>query len=281
MIKVIILDVDGTLTNSKKDITPKTKQVLLDAQNQGIRLVLASGRTANGLKRYAKELEMDKHHGLLVSSNGAEVVDFETGEILFQKVMSIDEGKAVLKHIQQFDIVPMIAKGEYMYTNNVFHNTIQWLGKPWNIMEYEARSNQYLLCEVKDLVSWCDFEITKILTFGQPEYLQEHYKEIGEPFDHLNHMFTAPYYYEFTAQGVDKTKAIQESLIKLGYTEQEMIAFGDAQNDQSMLMFAGIGVAMANAIDSLKEVADEVTLSNEEDGIAYTLQKYLKKGETL
>ncbi len=274
MIKVILLDVDGTLTNSKKEITPKTKNALLEAQAKGARLVLASGRTANGLKRYAKELEMDQHNGLLVCSNGAEVVNFETGDIIFQKAMSIEEGKAVLEHIKKFDVVPMIAKGEYMYTNDVFQNTIQWQDKPWNIMQYEARSNNYLLCEVKDLVSWCDFEITKILTFGQPEYLQEHYKEMGQPFDHLSHMFTAPYYYEFTAQGVDKTKAIQESLVKLGYTADEMIAFGDAQNDQSMVEFAGIGVAMGNATDSLKAVADEVTLSNEDDGIAYTLKKY-------
>lgn len=274
MIKVILLDVDGTLTNSKKDITPKTKEALLKAQDAGARLVLASGRTANGLKRYAKELKMDQHGGLLVCSNGAEVVNFETGEILFQKAMSVEEGKAVLEHIKQFDIVPMIAKGEYMYTNDVFNNTIQWNGGPWNIMQYEARSNNYLLCEVEDLVPWCDFEITKILTFGQPEYLQEHYKEIGAPFDHLSHMFTAAYYYEFTAQGVDKTKAITETIEKLGYKPEEMMAFGDAQNDKSMVMYAGIGVAMGNATDELKDVADEITLSNEEDGIAISIYSH-------
>ena len=273
MIKVILLDIDGTLTNSKKEITPKTKEALLKVQESGVQLVLASGRMANGLSKYAKELDMYNHNGLFVCANGAEVINCQTGEVLFKKAMTVKEGKAVLEHIKQFDIIPMIAKGEHMFTNDVFNNTIIWNDKPWNIMQYEARSNNYLLCEQRDLVEWCDFEITKILTFGQPEYLQEHYKEIGAPFDYLSHMFTAPYYYEFTAKGIDKTKAIQETIGKL-YKQDEMMAFGDAQNDQTMVKYAGIGVAMGNAVDSLKEVANEITLSNEDDGIAYSLYKH-------
>ena len=89
-------------------------------------------------------------------------------------------------------------------------------------------------------------------------------------------MFTAPFYFEFTAQGIDKAKALDTVLIPRGYKKEEMIAFGDGHNDATMVEYAGIGVAMANAVDDLKAVADEVTRSNEEDGIAYTLNKYFK-----
>lgn len=274
-IKVILLDIDGTLTNSKKEITPKTKEALLKAQANGVVLVLASGRTQNGLKRYGEELDMYNNNGLFICCNGAEVVNVQTKEKIFKQCLSIEDGKAILEHLKKFDVVPMVASGEYMYTNDVFNNTIPFRGQPFNVMQYESRSNGYLLCEKKDLSAWCNEELPKILTFADPDYLQEHYKEMAEPFGHLSSMFTAPFYYEFTATGVDKTKAIKESLVKLGYSKDEMIAFGDAQNDKSMVEFAGIGVAMGNAVDELKAVADEVTASNEEDGIALSLYKHL------
>lgn len=88
-------------------------------------------------------------------------------------------------------------------------------------------------------------------------------------------MFTAPFYFEFTAKGIDKAKALDTVLIPMGYKKEEMIAFGDGQNDASMVKYAGIGVAMENAVDELKAVANEITLSNEEDGISYTLSKYI------
>ncbi|VYT70290.1 Sugar phosphatase YidA [Clostridium tertium] len=98
-----------------------------------------------------------------------------------------------------------------------------------------------------------------------------------EPFkDKLSCMFTAPFYFEFTAKGIDKAKALDSVLIPMGYKNEEMIAFGDGHNDASMIKYAGIGVAMENAVDDLKAIANEVTLSNEEDGIAYTLSKYIK-----
>jgi Cof subfamily protein (haloacid dehalogenase superfamily) len=89
-------------------------------------------------------------------------------------------------------------------------------------------------------------------------------------------MFTAPFYYEFTAKNVDKAKAIDTAFTKLGYTADEMIAFGDAENDISMLEYAGIGVAMGNATEAVKAIADEITLSNDEDGIAESLYKHIE-----
>ena len=97
-----------------------------------------------------------------------------------------------------------------------------------------------------------------------------------EPFkDSLSCMFTAPFYFEFTDRGIDKAKALDTILIPMGYKREEMIAFGDGHNDASMIKYAGIGVAMANAVEDLKEVADEVTLSNEEDGIAVSLNRHM------
>lgn len=275
--KVIIMDVDGTLTNTQKIVTPKTKEALLKAEKAGAILILASGRPTSGLLDIAKELEMDKHHGLLVSYNGSKVIDCETNEVLFNQALSVEEGKAVLEHMKKFDRVrPMIDKGEYMYVNNVYDNFIQFNGAPFDVIQYESRGGKFKLCEKEDLAEFVDFELNKILTTSDPEYLKEHYKEMMEPFDgKLSCMFTGPFYFEFTAQGIDKAKALDTVLIPKGYTKEDMIAFGDGHNDASMVKYAGTGVAMENAVQDLKDIADDVTLSNDEDGIAVSLYKYM------
>lgn len=275
-IKVIIMDVDGTLTNSKKQITPKTKEMLIAAQNKGIKLVLASGRPVSGLIGLAKELEMEKHHGLLVSFNGSKVVDCQTKEVLFNQTMRIEDAREVLEHMKNFKVYPMIDKGNYLFVNDVYKGMITYQNEKIDIIQYEARGGNFKLCEIEDLSSFVDFPLNKILTAGDPEYLNEHYQDMMEPFkERLNCMFTAPFYFEFTAKGIDKAKALDSVLKPMGFQQEEMVAFGDGDNDATMLSYAGIGVAMDNAQDSLKKIADKITLSNEEDGIAVMLKTLL------
>ena len=278
MIKVILLDIDGTLTNDDKVITPKTRETLIKAQQLGARVILASGRPTSGLWDFGNELMMNHYHGLFVAYNGSKVIDCQTEALLFNQAMTIEEGKAVLEHMKQFKVIPIIDKDDYMYVNNVYNCYIDRNedGVPFNIIQYESRNNKYLLCEKEDLAAFANFEINKILTAGDPAYLREHYQEMEAPFkDSLNCMFTAPFYFEYTAKGIDKAKAIDTVISNLGYTKDEIIAFGDAQNDISMVKYAGIGVAMANGCDELKEAADEITLSNNDDGIVYSLIKHM------
>lgn len=237
-------------------------------------------RPTSGLMDFARELDMDKHDGLLVSFNGSKVVDCQTNKVLFNESMSVEEGQAVLEHMKKFNVKPMIDKGNYMYVNNVFDNEILINGEPFNIIQYESRGGKFKLCEKDDLAAFVDYPLNKILTAGDPDYLQENYKNMMDPFkDKLSCMFTAPFYFEFTAKGIDKAKALDTVLSPMGFKREEMIAFGDGDNDVSMIEYAGIGVAMENAVDDLKAIANEVTLSNEEDGIAYTLSKYVKEIE--
>lgn len=275
-IKAIILDIDGTLYNSQKMISERTKKALLDIQNRGTKLVLASGRPISNMEHIMHELEMDKHHGLLVAYNGASVMDCETKEIVYNKTMSALEAKSVLNHLKNFNLIPMIAHEGVMYVNDVFSGMIQYNGKQINIIEYESRGGKYTLCEKRDLAEFVDFPLNKILIAGDPDYLKENHSKVSEPFvGNLSSMFTAAFYYEFTAQGVDKANALHEVLVPMGILPEETISFGDGQNDLSIIRFAGLGVAMGNAVDELKNAADEVTLSHDEDGIAHIIERYL------
>lgn len=275
-IKLIVIDIDGTLTNSKKEITFKTLDALLRAQEMGIKVILASGRPTNGMIDYAKTLQMDKYNGLIVCFNGSRVVDCKTKKVLFNEPMSVEECKKVLNHLKKFNVRPIIDRDDYMYVNDVYDCFINNNGKIINILQYESRSNKYKLCEIEDLVEFVDFPINKILTYGDSEYLKENYLKMMEPFkDTLSCMFTGPVYFEFTAQGIDKAKALDTVLKPMGYTRDNIIAFGDGHNDISMVKYAGIGVAMEKAVNDLKEISNEITLSNDEDGIAYSLYKHI------
>ncbi|NKC68383.1 Cof-type HAD-IIB family hydrolase [Vagococcus fluvialis] len=274
--KAIVLDIDGTLLTSEKKLSKLTKASLLKAQKQGVKVILASGRPTTGMLDLAEELELAKYDGYLVSYNGSKVIDVKTGEELFNQAMTVEEGKAVLEHMKQFDVTVMIDKDDYMYTNDVFSCTLDYKGQPLNIVEYESRGGKYKLCEKDDLAEFLDYPINKILTAGKPEYLQEVYQEMKAPFNNqLNCVFTADFYFEFTAQDIDKAKALYTVLSPLGIERKDVIAFGDGHNDITMLAYAGMGVAMENAVSELKRVADFETNSNDEESIANFLEQHL------
>jgi Cof subfamily protein (haloacid dehalogenase superfamily) len=275
-IKAIFLDIDGTLTNREKKITRNTMWALTQAQRQGIRLVLASGRPAKGLFQYGDQLEMRIHHGLFVCYNGARVVDCSNGEVLVDITIPLDLSRAVLEHLKQFEVRPIITYGDYMVVHNVYDCMIHDGSRAFNVIEYESRMNNYLLMEVRDLSSFASFPVNKILTAADSTYLKAHFREMAAPFQgKLSMMFTAPFYYEYTADGINKGNALQSAMASIGIAPEECIAFGDAENDISMLKYAGIGVAMGNAAPEVKAAADEITMDNDHDGIALSLAKHI------
>ncbi|MBC2312871.1 HAD family phosphatase [Listeria welshimeri] len=276
--QAIILDIDGTLLNDDKKISPETKKALITAQQNGVKLILASGRPTTGMHLYAEQLEMKKYHGLLVSYNGAKVVDCQTKEELFNQTLTIAEGKAVLEHMKQFEVKVMIDKDDYMYVNNVYDCYIPYKGEEINIIQYESRGGNFKLCEKEDLTAFLDYRINKILTAGDPDYMQKNYQAMMAPFKNaLNCVFTADFYFEFTAKNIDKAKALDTVLTPMGIHAENIIAFGDGHNDITMVKYAGTGIAMDNAVPELKAVANSITLSNNKDGIAHVLNNFIKR----
>ncbi|MBC1355776.1 HAD family phosphatase [Listeria welshimeri] len=275
--QAIILDIDGTLLNDDKKISPETKKALITAQQNGVKLILASGRPTTGMHLYAEQLEMETYHGLLVSYNGAKVVDCQTKEELFNQTLTIAEGKAVLEHMKQFEVKVMIDKDDYMYVNNVYDCYITYKDEEINIIQYESRGGNFKLCEKEDLAAFLDYRINKILTAGDPGYMQKNYQSMMAPFKNtLNCVFTADFYFEFTAKNIDKAKALDTVLTPMGIHAENIIAFGDGHNDITMVKYAGTGIAMDNAVPELKAVANSITLSNNKDGIAHVLNNFIK-----
>ena len=266
MIKLIALDLDGTLYNSARLITPKTSAALLAAQQQGIRVVIASGRPLPGLFKAAAELQLANYGGYIIAYNGAKAVDCANNQEIYKNCIPETTARSLLQHLQQYPVTPIVDDGSYIYTDNADGFQIQ----------HESSGGGLLIRVVDSIVDAVVFDPAKILIASPNEQLLPAIEGISQPFySALSFVMSTPFYLEATVKGVDKANALGALCRQLGISGAEVLAFGDAENDRTMLEFAGMGIAMANACDTLKTIANAVTLSNNEDGIACSLAEFV------
>lgn len=134
-LKVIVLDIDGILYNSKREICKNTKDKLIELQKKGIKVVLASGRPYSGMVKVVKELSMDEYDGLIVCYNGSKVVNAKTNKVLFNKTINIEVAKKILNHLKIFkDLKVMIDNDGYMYVEDVYNCFIDYKGGDYNVI---------------------------------------------------------------------------------------------------------------------------------------------------
>ncbi len=273
-IKTIALDIDGTLYDREHNIQEKTKKALIELQDRGIEIILASGRPINGMLEIAEELEMDKHHGIIISNNGAVAYDVRNNKTIFDSPIKKEHIKEILENNKKYDIPAMIQKDNYMLVENVYDGVVDSgdLGKGViNIIEWEARNGNFLLKEVESLVDAIDFPVNKILTIVEPEFLKNNMKDIIKPLKGKLHIVpTTTFYLEYTNLGVNKASALK----KLGVDRETLMSFGDSLNDKEMIEYAKYGVAMSNGAEEVKEVADYITGDRDDEGIYNALKHY-------
>ena len=264
--KLLVLDIDGTLTNSQKQITPRTKRALMKAQEHGVKLAIASGRPTCGVLPFAKELELEKYGGYILSFNGAKVINCATGDVIFDQLLPVELLPEIYDLSQKNKVNILTYQDDTVITETP--------DDPY--IAIEARINGIEIRPVASFKEHVCFPVTKCLMLGDGDYLAK-VEEIvrAQLGDRLNIFRSEPYFLEIMPQNIDKAYSLGELLKKLGLSKDEMIACGDGFNDKSMLHFAGLGVAMANAQDAVKKVADYITLSNDDDGIAKVVEKFI------
>lgn len=264
--KLIAMDLDGTLNNDQKVITEKTKAALMAAQKEGIRLALASARPSPGLFKERDILRLQDHKGILMSYNGGRIVDAETGKVLFETSMDLEETRQVLRKLESLPVTPILDDGVQFYVAD----------KNGYKVDYECKNNNMVCSEVGNLAEFLNFAPIKILMSVQPEELPQVQKKIAAFLpESLTVVQTAAFYLEVIPKVINKGQGIRDICKVLGLSTEEVISFGDAANDIPMLREAGMGVAMGNAAEPVKAAANMVTLSNNEDGIAAALEKLL------
>lgn len=264
--KLIAMDLDGTLNNDQKVITEKTIAALMAAQKAGIRLALASARPSPGLYKERDILNLQDYDGILMSYNGGRIVDAATGKVLFETSMNLEETKDVLRKLESLPVTPILDDGVQFYVEC----------KDGYKVDYECRNNHMTCREVGNLAEFLTFAPIKILMSVLPEELPEVQQKIAVFLpESLTVVQTAAFYLEVIPKVINKGQGIRDICKVLGISTTEVISFGDAANDIPMLKEAGMGVAMGNASQTVKDAADMVTLTNNEDGIAAALEKLL------
>ena len=265
--KMIALDLDGTLTNSKKEVTEHTKKVLIDIQKEGKIVVLATGRPIQGALGIAKQLDLDVYGGYILSFNGGIIQNCKTGEIVFQQKIPAELIPRLGEASRRYQVPILTYQGDSIITEDTMD---KYVG-------IEAKINKMPIKALNNFAEEVTFPVTKCLMVADGWILEGILPKMQKEFgDVLNIFRSEPFFMELTPPGIDKAQSLKRLLELTGVKREELIACGDGFNDVSMIQYAGLGVAMANAQDAVKEVADEVTVSNDEDGVALIVEKYMK-----
>lgn len=264
--RMIVLDLDGTLTNRDKVITPKTKESLMELKRQGGIIVLASGRPTYGVMPLAKELGLTEDGGYILSFNGGRIIDCKSGETVFAKELPVESNRRIIGLAKEHGVNILTYEGDSIITPD-----------PTDIyVKKESDINKLEIRKVEDFEEYVDFPVVKFLLLDDGDYLAlvepKVKAALGRDFSVYR---SEPYFLEVLPKGIDKAASLERLLARLHMTKEEMIACGDGYNDLSMIQYAGLGVAMENAVLPVKNAADYVTLSNNEDGVAHVVEKFM------
>ena len=261
--KLIATDMDGTLLTSASEISPKNAEAIRSAVNAGIKVVLATGRPIQGVRKYIAKLGLC---GPVITYNGAVIADSATEEILYEVSMNRADAELSLKLGTEYDTTMCIWSRGQLYTNKLNDRAYDYM---------KISGVEPIL--VTDFAGILDRGITKILWYDDVEMIGQMPAEMAtKGFRETEFCLSRPFFLEFFSSKASKANAIAKLCEMYDITPAEVVAFGDAPNDLSMIEFAGLGVAMGNALPEVKDVADMVTATNDEDGVAVVIEGLLR-----
>ena len=264
--KLVALDMDGTVLTKDKTVTQKTKDVLKKAREEGIRPVIVTGRPPCGIVNYAKEMGILHSNAYAVCYNGAAIVELNDFHDVYSLCADGKSIKEVTKLAHKFNCkVHAYSKTRGLVIEDLNPATTREVvhsGAPYTAIEFmQCDDNEPFY---KILIVGPDADLDKVRAAISPD---------------LHKLFTVmrsdPNFLEFIPFDGTKGKALGELCKILNIEIERTMAFGDAENDCKILETAGLGVAMANAMPEAKKAAKAITLSNEEDGVAVFLERFL------
>lgn len=262
--KMIVLDLDDTLLKDDQTISARTKNTLMEAQKLGVKVVLASGRPTSGMKHIAEELELANYGSFILSFNGGKILNCKTNEEMFSSTLT-PESVHKLYEISR-------REGVYIHTY-LGDDIITEDDNPYTSIESELTGLPITV--VDKFVDAVSEPVVKVLMVDEPEKLKVVEKKLQVELTQFSVMRSKPFFLEFTEKGVTKGTSLQQLIQHCGIKQNEVIAIGDSYNDLSMIEFAGLGVAMGNAPEDIKKIANFVTDTNMNDGVAKVVEEYV------
>lgn len=264
--KLIVSDIDGTLLNSAKHITDKTKAKILEMIASGHLFAIATGRMHAAGRTISKEID---YNGFLISCNGAMVKHLKTGEL----IQAIEVPPAVISKVieicEAHGAVYFLYSIETIYASAYKHLAKQYYDNMSKLPE-DLRFEVVFPENIADLVG--KIPVYKVAMAHEDKAL--FYKTIDaiKAIGNLSAVKSLDSLFDVMAEGVSKATGIEAIRAHYNLPIEDVIAFGDNENDIDMIRYAGVGVAMSNATEELKAVANFITLSNDEDGIVHAIE---------
>jgi len=267
-IKLVAVDIDGTLVNNQKEITPEVFSAVQDAKAAGVKIVIATGRPIAGVKKLLEELKLNQPGNYVVTFNGGLVQDTVTGEELIKETLTYDDyldiellGRKLGVHMHA-----ITKDGIYTANRNIGKYTV-----------YESNLvNMPIFYRTPEEMA--DKEIVKCMYVDEPEILDAAIAKLPpELAEKYTLVKSAPFYLEIVKKTVNKGAAILHLAEKLGLSKEQTMAIGDEENDRAMLEAVGSPVVMENGREELKKIAKYITKSNEESGVAHAIREWVLK----
>jgi len=266
-IELIAIDMDGTLLNPQHEVTPAVKQALAAAREKGVQIVLATGRPFVGVQRYLKELALQEDGCYCITNNGALVHDAQDGSVIAEVALKIEDYRYLEELSRQLGVHFHALTKTDLYTANR------------DISEYSVHESfttgiPLQFCPAEEMDPALTFP--KVMMIDRPELLDQAISQLpADARERYTIMKSSPYFLEILDKRVNKGEGVKVLATKLGIPRENIMTLGDQENDIAMLEYAGLGVAMGNALDSVKAVSQFVTKTNLEDGVAYAVNKFV------
>lgn len=265
MYKLIAIDMDGTLLRNDKTISEDTKKALKKAREKGVKVVLATGRPIDGVMRYLEELDLIHNNEYVLSFNGAIIKDIGTDKVIYRDVLKGYDFIDLYKLSKELGVNIHAFAEEGCITPKI---------NKYSQLEGSINGIQVIEKDISEINS--NEDIIKIMMIDEPEILQSAIDNLPkEIYYKYTVVRSAPYFLEFLSKTCNKGEGVEKLSRYLGINREEVICIGDAGNDSHMIEFAGLGVAMGNAFPEIKEIADFITDTNEDNGVANVVNKFL------
>ena len=261
---MLVLDMDDTLLTDDHKISDLNKKVLLEAQAKGVYVVLASGRPTSAMTAYAKELELDLNDSYIISFNGAIINTVKDDLVLFEQKLTVEQ----IHELYDYSVKMKTHIITYLDNEIISETDSEYI-------EIEKEITGLVHRKVASFKEAINKPTVKCILLAEPSYLKEVEKDLKTEMPHLSIAMSKPFFLEAAQNGIDKAASLKLLAAKLGIHQSEIIAVGNAGNDLTMIEYAGLGVWVDNVTPELRDRADVVVSSNNNDGVAEVVQRFI------
>ncbi|MEG1409590.1 MAG: sugar-phosphatase [Terrisporobacter sp.] len=265
--KLIALDIDGTLINSYHQLTEVVKDSIAKAKNKGVKVVLCTGRPLKGVESFLEELNLKEEGDYAATFNGALVQDTFSKDPISHLTLNYND------LVDLYNLSVKVGSRSHFYDTKTLYTFNKDISD-YTVLESNLTGAHLNVTSLSDVPN--DIAMSKFMMIDHPEILDECVKKIpAEYYDKYTIVRSTPFFLEFLNPQANKGAGIGLLAHELGIKQDEIICVGDAGNDKHMIEYAGLGVAMGNATEDIKDLADYITLSNDDDGVAHVINKFI------